>query len=114
MVLRSNPGSFVETFPLDTARDDGGWRLAVMRSRFAPMTFGFVQADQSEDEIAFDCANRTYAYARRTLLLAGAVVRNETFPYGRGSSNRFAVAAGGANFALAAERLCALKDVPAK
>jgi hypothetical protein len=95
-------------------RDRGAWRVGTVRTRFPrPMSFGVIEADESEDEYAFDCADGTYTYARRTLKLAGVVVRDVGIPEGRWAANRFPVPPSGSIPWLAGKRFCALKDVPA-
>ena len=98
---------------LDSARDQGAWRLGTVRYRFPqPVLYGAKQADGGEDEFAFDCATGTYAYARRTLTLAGVVVDERGFPEKTWASSRAAASPAGSVPALALERFCALKDVP--
>jgi hypothetical protein len=100
---------------LDSARDADGWRLGVVRHRFPQVvSYGVYRADAGEDEYAFDCAKGDYTYARRTLTLAGVVVDDRVIPPSRWASQRFPVPVKGSIPALALERFCALKDVPAK
>ena len=100
---------------LGSARDHQGWRLGVVRHKFLQVyNFGLYQADAGEDEYALDCAKGTYAYARRTMSLAGVVVSNQVIPASRWASQGLAPPPKGSIPALALERFCALKDVPAK
>lgn len=100
---------------LGSARDHDGWRLGIVRHRFRQVTrFGLYQADAAEDEYAFDCAKGDYAYARRTLQLAGVVVDDRVIPPSRWAAGRFAAPPPGSIPALARDRFCALEDVPAK
>jgi hypothetical protein len=100
---------------LDGAYDRDGWRVGVVRSRYGTVYHsGFHDYDGGEDEYAFDCAGRTYAYARRTQTLAGIVVDNRAFPPSRWASARFPAENKASIPAQALERFCALKGVPAK
>jgi hypothetical protein len=104
----------VGTADLAAVRDRGAWRIGTVRTRFPqPMSFGAIEADESDDEYAFDCADGTYTYARRTLRLAGVVVRNVVVPEDRWAPNRFPAPPSGSIPWLAGKRFCALKDVPA-
>jgi len=104
----------VGTADLAAVRDRGAWRFGTVRTRFPqPMSFGAIEADESDDEYAFDCADGTYTYARRTLRLAGVVVRNVVVPEDRWAPNRFPAPPSGSIPWLAGKRFCALKDVPA-
>jgi len=99
---------------LASVRDRGAWRVGTVRARFAqPMMFGTFEADESEDDYAFDCKDGSYTYARRTLRLAGVVVRNVGIPEDRWASNRFPAPPSGSLPWLAGKRFCAMKDVPA-
>jgi len=100
---------------LDSARDVDGWRLGIVRHRFPQVySHGLSRADAGMDEYAFDCAKGDYAYARRTLTLAGVVVDDRVIPPSRWASQRFPVPPKGSIPALAFERFCALTDVPSK
>jgi hypothetical protein len=52
------------------------------------MSFGAIEADESDDEYAFDCADGTYTYARRTLRSRRRGPQRRR-PRGRWAPNRF-------------------------
>ena len=106
-------GAYVQVADLATARDRKGRRLGIMRATSAPTSFGPIQADAAEDGHEIDCRSQTYACARRTLLLAGAVVRNVENRDARWEANRRAKPTGSSIMGML-ERFFALKDVPVR